>query len=141
VRCSAISADPPAESPARGHRNPGEKLAGRAGRPENRGVSVSLLPAAASPRHALTRRSWVVGYAVETLEMAAQEERTFARDSAWDAKRLEPPRRSAGRERALFVPPQLDVRASAGPEGWHQAGMPLPTSAFLAMRDATRHLR
>lgn len=106
-------------------------------------MSVHYLPAAApAQRHPMaTRRSWVVGYTVETLEMATHDERGSARDSSWDAKRLAAPRSDAPRERALFVPPPLELHTVPGPEGWHQAGMPLPTSAFLAMRDSTRHLR
>jgi|GEM_PF-2898845 len=90
-----------------------------------------------------TRRSWVVGYTVETTEMAPQENQGWARDSAWDAKRLEPPRRRQPGydQRALRVPPPIELHDVPGADRWHQAGMPLPTDAFLAMRDATRHLR
>lgn len=108
-------------------------------------MSVSYLPAPARARYPVaTRRSWTVGYTVETLELAAEQEHGWARDAAWGAARLDAPRTGGGGdfERALSVAPPIELqRAPIGAESWHQAGMPLPTSSFLAMRDATRHLR
>lgn len=84
-----------------------------------------------------------MGYTLETVELGdASDDGGWARDAAQDAPRLAAPRAAAPDfSRSLRVPPPLEFHTRPDPSAWHQAGMPLPTATFLAMRDATRHLR
>lgn len=103
-----------------------------------------MIPAPSRSNHPVTtRRAWVVGYAVESTGVAPHGEHdgSWARDAARGAERLDSPRGGYEFERSLRIPPPLEVPPVHDPYGWHQPGMPLPTSALLAMRDATRHLR
>jgi len=80
---------------------------------------------------------------VETVELGSvDDDGGWARDAAEHAPRLAAPRASAADfARAMRVNPPLEVQTRHDPYAWHQPGMPLPTATFLAMRDATRHLR
>ncbi|MCA9516585.1 MAG: hypothetical protein KC635_16705 [Myxococcales bacterium] len=97
-------------------------------------MSVALpIPASPPPRAPFPSRP---GDFVVVMGRAADGGASFARDAARDAFRLDGPAFAAANE------PAHAVDAEVLETSWHHRALtPLPTSAFLAMRDMTRHLR
>lgn len=97
-------------------------------------MSVALpFPVSPSPRAPFPTRP---GDFVVVMGRAADGGASFARDAAQDAFRLGGPTFTAAYEPAHVVEAQI-----IEPSWHHRALTPLPTSAFLAMRDQTRHHR